>query len=135
MIKFRDNLFLGDLDDVGILLVSNKNDISAIVLVDTDLLMTRAAIGNLKKLNISIFKVGLQANAINKPHVKDIACHIPKYMIECGEKVLIISDDPSKQASFVACRAICELEQKTIYEIMLELKSLWPDFDIGAAYL
>ena len=79
--------------------------------------------------------VPLMIGAVNKPHVKDIACHIPKYMVEYGEKVLIISASPMKQAAFVACRAICEIEQKTIYEVMMELKKLWPDFDIGAAYL
>ena len=126
LLKFRDNIFIGDFtvtnDEV------KENEITIIEVVDGR---------SVKSVfpTCQHFSVSLQAGAMNKPHIKDIACHIPKHMTGFGEKILIISDDPSKQAAFVACRAICELEQKTIYETMMELKKLWPEFDIGGAYL
>jgi len=40
------------------------------------------------------------------------------------------------RAAFVAARAICEIETRSIYEIFTEMKEIMPkEFDIGNAYL
>lgn len=82
-----------------------------------------------------VFRVDLYIDKINKPHIKDIACHIPKYMTQNGEKVVVMDETGLKQAPFVVARAICELESKTIYEVALEMKEVVPTLDIGKMYL
>lgn len=128
LIKIRDNIYLGD---------------------------SQTKIGELKKEKITVveeachedlklqfpsdvvtFKIGLFNDQINKPYVKDIACHIPKYMIQNGEKVAVISKTGLIRAAFVVARAICELESKSIYDVLVEMQELMPKkFDIGKAYL
>lgn len=125
--KFRDNLFIGDenatYDDL------KAAGITAVVMVSNMPTMT------VVDIDMAVFFITLHTDRINKPHVKDIACHIPKYMMQNGEVVAIISKTGLIRAAFVACRAVCELESRSIYEVMVELKGIIPEFDLGKAYL
>jgi len=128
LVKIRENIFVGDAKVTDTELI--KNGVNMILVVGGDIP---------KKLNgeyIS-FYVSLQTDKVNKPHVKDIACHIPKYMIQNGETIAIISENGLIRAPFVACRAICEIENKSIYDVFAEVeeKKLIKGFDLGKAYL
>ena len=50
------------------------------------------------------------------------------------ETVLIQSVTGLQRAAYVACRVICEIENKTIYEIMAELTELVEGFEINKSY-
>ena len=126
LVKLRDNLYLGD-----------KN-ITADELKKAGVTIILACAREAMVLDCGdalVFTVGLFNDKINKPHVKDIACHIPKYMMQNGETVAVISKTGLVRAAFVASRALCELENKSIYEVLLEVKQLLPSFDIGKAYI
>lgn len=125
--KFRDNLFIGDENATYEELKSAG--ITSVVMVSNVPLM------NVIDETMAVFFVTLHDNKINKPHVKDIACHIPKYMMQNGEIVAVISKTGLVRAAFVACRTVCELESRSIYEVMVELKGIIPEFDLGKAYL
>lgn len=124
--KFRDNLYIGD---ANITAAELKKAGITVILVCTSEAIT------FNYGDALVFSVELFTDRINKPHVKDIACHIPKYMMQNGEIVAVVSKTGLIRASFVACRAVCELESRSIYEVMVELKGLMPDFEIGKAYL
>lgn len=79
--------------------------------------------------------IELSLDKVNKPHIKDVACHIPKYMSQNGETVVVIDQTGLKQATYVVARAICEMEGKSIYEVFTELQTLLVGFDINGAYL
>lgn len=81
------------------------------------------------------FIVELTTDKINKPHIKDVACHIPKYMTQNGETIVVMDQTGLKQATYVVARAICEMEGKSIYEVFTELEPLLPGFEINGAYL
>ena len=78
--------------------------------------------------------MGLRADRMNPPHVKDLVAHSVKYSIQNGETVLVQSVTGLERGAYVACRVLCELEQKTIYEVMQELKGLLPEYDINKSY-
>jgi len=126
LVKVRENIFVGDenvkADDL------RKNGITVIEVVTDEKISFEHA-------DCQVFAVDLHTDQINKPHVKDIACHIPKFMVQNGEIVAIISKNGLIRAPFVAARAICELENKTIYDILMEFPKLIKGFDIGKAYL
>ncbi len=123
--QIRENIFVGDEKVTKEELKINGITIVEIVADDVTFSAYEA----------TVFVIQLKDNAINKPHVKDIACHIPKYMAESGEKVLVISKTGMKRAAFVVARAICEMEQKSIYEVLVEMQGKIEGFDIGKAYL
>ncbi len=85
-------------------------------------------------LGIKFIKIGLRSDKVNSPAVKDLACHIPKYLMQNGEKVLIVSTTGLERGAYVVCRVICETEMKSIYEVMQELKKLIPEYDISKSY-
>jgi hypothetical protein len=124
--KIRENLYLADENVTDAEL--KKEGITVLEYVAHDIAVT-------DKPGFIVFKIGLYSNVVNRPHIKDIACHIPKYMVQNGEKVAIISKTGKCRAAFVMARTICELESKSIYEIFTELQSKIEDFDIGKAYL
>lgn len=123
----RENILIGDQEVTAKDLLDNKVTMVLIV----------GGKPNLEGLDPSIveYRLSLFTDRINKPHVKDIACHIPKYMTQNGEVIAVLSETGLVRAAFVVCRAICELENRSIYEVMVELKGLIPEFDIGKAYL
>ena len=132
--KLRDNIFIGDekvtseeLKKAGVTMVEFVHVPSAKILADVE------------KMKLPHFLVRLylpSEKTNNRPYVKDIACHIPKYMASNGEVVAIIGQTGLVRAAFVAARAICEIETRSIYEIFTEMKEIMPkEFDIGNAYL
>lgn len=124
--KIRENIFVGDKN------VTEKEIKEAGVTV----ILIVAAIDCHVPDGPELFSVILNTKKVIKPHIKDIACHIPKYMTQNGEIVAIIDETGMHQAAYVAGRAICELENKSIYDIFVEMKeSLGEKFDIGKAYL
>lgn len=126
LLKIRENIFLGD----GNLTAKElkENAITMILVVDDQIKLGQVG-------DVDIHSVDLHTDKINKPYVKDIACHIPKYMTQNGEVVVVVDSTGSRQAAYVVARAICELESKSIYEVFMEIKNLMPDFEIGRAYL
>ena len=126
LVKVRENIFIGDekvkAEDL------KKNGVTVIELVTDEKIAFEHG-------DCTLFAVELHKDKVNKPHIKDIACHIPKYMVQNGEIVAIISKNGLVRAPFVAARAICEIENKTIYDILMEFQKLIKGFDIGKAYL
>lgn len=125
--KIRENLFIGDAKVTAKDL--KRHGVTVVEIVSEGLLPIEV------HDEIILFQVGLPTNKINKPYVKDIACHIPKYMIQNREIVAVVSKTGLVKAAYVAARAVCEMENKSIYEVFTELKELMPKFDIGKAYL
>lgn len=123
--QLRDNIFIADQAVTGKDLLDNGITVILVVAVDAKL--------SILEYGLQYFAVPL--SGVNKTHVKDIACHIPKYMTQFGEKVCIISKTGKVRAAYVAARAICELEQTSIYEVFIELQEKIEGFDIGKAYL
>jgi len=126
LVKIRDNIFLGDekvtpnqLKKAGITVILVVGDASI----------------KIQKTDAIMFAVELHKDKVNKPHVKDIACHIPKYMAQNGEIVAILSKTGMVRAAFVVARTICEIENKSIYDVFIELREVVKGFDIGKAYL
>jgi len=124
--KVRDNIYLSDGNTTAAEFVNAG--ITVVHIVDADVSMPQAS-------DLIYFETFLETNKINKPHVKDVVCHIPKYMTQNGEVVAVVDMSGQKQATYVVARAICEMEGKSIYEVFVELQELLPGFDINGAYL
>lgn len=82
----------------------------------------------------TVFVCPLREDRMNPTHIKDLACHCPKYMVQNGDKVLIASKTGMGRGAYIAARMICELEGKSIYDIFLEMQPMIEGFDIGKAY-
>lgn len=127
IIKIRENIFLADAK------VTNDElrelGVTMMLIVDPNVHLEYTP------AEMILFRVDLDAVKINRPHVKDIACHIPKYMTQNGEKIVVIDETGKHQAAFVVARAICELEDKSLFEIMTEMKVIYPELDLGKMYL
>jgi len=128
--KLRDNLYLGDKDAYKTIDDLKDLGITSVVIVADDLLVPLTE----SNQNPRIIKIGLRGDRMNPPHIKDLACHIPKYMMQNGEIVLIQSMTGLQRGGYIACRTLCEFENKTLYEIMMELKRIEPAYDIGKSY-
>lgn len=124
--EIRPNLYLGGAE-VDSDLLRNYGITSVIIVAD-----------NLAALpdhdGVKYIKIGLRKDRMNSPAVKDLACHIPKYLTQNGEKVLVVSETGLERAAYVVCRVICETEAKNIYEVMQELKEKIPEYDITKSY-
>ena len=131
IVKLRDNIFLGDKDAYSIEADLKVNGITAVVVVANEMKVVPENVAE----NIKIFKIGLHGKKYNATHHKDLACHVAKYMVQNGETVMIQSVTGLRRGAYVTCRMICELENKSIYEIFQELKEKVPSFDMGLAYL
>lgn len=125
--KIRENIYMGDKDAYKTMDELKKAGITTLVIV-ADEMVAPAGEG------IKVFKVGLLSGP-NYGHVKDLACHIPKYMTQNGETVLVQSVTGLTRGAFVTARAICELENKSIYEVFQEIKELVPALDMSKVYL
>lgn len=128
-VKLRENIWLGDEAAFKDLDELTKEGITALLVVADEMPAPEGA-----GKGIKVFKVGL-VNGPNYGHVKDLSCHIPKYMTQNGEIVLIQSKTGLTRGAFVAARAICELENKSIYEVFQEIKELVPDLNLSKVYL
>ena len=128
--KLRENIYIGDKDAYTSLDELKALSITSVVVVADEMEIK----DNLPNQEPRVFKMGLRGDRINPPHIKDLVCHTAKYMAQNGEIVLIQSTTGWQRAAFVACRVICELETRTIYEIMQEVKQEIPEFDIGKSY-
>lgn len=128
--KLRDNIYIGDKDAYKSLEELTELGVTSVVIVADELKVK----DNAANQEPRVFKMGLRGDRINPPHIKDLICHTAKYMAQNGDVVLIQSVTGLQRAAFVACRVICELEARTIYEIMQEVKQEVPEFDIGKSY-
>ena len=126
LINLRDNILLGDASITAKELKENKV---------TVLLILGGVPVKFGRAMVTTFVVELYVDRVNKPHIKDIACHIPKYMTQSGEVVAIVSKTGMVRAAFVAARAICEIEERSLYEVLIEMKKLIPKLEVGKAYL
>ena len=127
LIKLRQNIFIGD-ENAGDPKELSSKGITAVVLVADEMLPMLA-----KSSGLKIFKIGMLEGP-NYSYVKDLACHVPKYLVQNGEKVLIQGKTGLRRATFIAARAVCELENKSIYEIFQEIKKMEPKLDLAKVY-
>lgn len=127
IVKVRENLYLADAKVTKEELEKIKATVVEVVCEDQLKLSLPA--------NVVFYQVGLSIKKVNRPHVKDIACHIPKYMMQNGETVVVVGKTGMIRGAFVCARAVCELESSTIYEVLLEMEKLIKGLKIGEAYL
>jgi hypothetical protein len=126
--KLRDNVYLGDKDAFKNIEELEKKGITCVIVVADE--MEPAVLDGLK---VKVFKLGL-LDGPNFGYVKDLACHIPKYMIQNGEVVLVQGVTGLRRGAFIAARAICEIENRSIYEIFQEIKELIPELNLSKVY-
>ena len=124
--KIRENMFLADAKVTAAEMI----DMGAtmVLIVDANVSLPAA-------VDLVYFRVDLDPIRVNRPHVKDIACHIPKYMTQNGEKIVVVDETGMHQAAFVIARAIAELEDRNLFEVMTEMKEIYPELDLGKMYL
>lgn len=127
-LQLRENLFLGDADAYKTLAELKVDKITSVVIVANDLPAV-----NEDESGVRVYKIGLLSGP-NYTWVKDLSCHIPKYLMQNGEIVLIQSVTGKCRGAFVAARVICEMENTSIYERFLELQKLIPDLDLSKVY-
>lgn len=128
-IQLRETIYLGDEAATKDMEALKKAGITSIVVV-ADELPTPSRLDE----GIKTFKVGLVQGA-NYGHIKDLACHIPKYLSQNGETVLIQGKTGLIRGAFVAARTVCEMENKSIYEVFQEIKDLVPELSLTKVYL
>lgn len=126
-VKLRENLWLGSEDALTMVDQIKEANINRIVIVAND-------VAPVSIENVTVFVCGLRSDRMNPTHVKDLACHCPKYMTQNGDKVLIVSKTGLERGAYIAGRLLCEVEAKSIYDVFLEITPLMPGFDIGKAY-
>jgi len=129
LVKLRDNIFLGDEKAFIAVKELKSKEITALVVVADDMPAPAGA-----EFGVKVFKIGL-INGPNYGHIKDLACHIPKYLTQNGDIVLIQSKTGLTRGAFVAARTICELENKSVYEIFQEIKEVVPELNLSKVYL
>lgn len=127
-IQLRPNLYLGDKDAFKVLAELKADGISSVIVVSNDLIPVAE-----DESGVRVHRLGL-LDGPNYGWVKDLACHIPKYLMQNGEVVLIQSMTGMKRGAFVAARTICEMENKSIYDIFLEIKEKLPELDLSKVY-
>lgn len=124
--KIRENMYLADAKVTA----AEMTEVGATMVLIVDANVSLPTIPELV-----YFRVNLDPVKINRPHVKDIACHIPKYMTQNGEKIVVVDETGLHQSAFVVARAICELEDRSLFEVMTEMKEIYPELDLGKMYL
>lgn len=128
-IQLRPNLYLGDKDAFKSLAEIKADGINSVIIVANDLPMAIKE----DESGVHIYKLGM-VDGPNYGWVKDLACHIPKYLMQNGEVVLIQSVTGLKRGAYIAARALCEMENKSIYDIFLEIKEKVPELDLSKVY-
>lgn len=128
IVQLRKNIFLGDENAYTTLQELKDKGITTVLVVSNEMsLMPEDASG------VSVYKMGL-IDGPNYGYVKDLACHIPKYLTQNGQTILIQSKTGLRRGAFVAARAICELENKSIYEVFLQIQEMIPAIDLTKVY-
>jgi len=125
--KLRHNLYFGDANSF---LEIEKDTVTSIVNVADDFFIHEKDIEKYKYVHVA-----LSLKQMNPSYIKDLAAHAVKYQMQYGETVLVVAPDAFKRSAFIACRVVCELEEKGILEILQEVKKKVPDFKMGDAYL
>ena len=125
--ELRSNIFIADENVTS----QNLKECGVTTVVVT----TVKADIDIRQFDLFFVKLNRPEHGINKPHTKDLACHIVKHCTQNGEVVAIVGETGLVRAAFVAARAVCELESKSIYDIFLEMQESVKGFDIGKAYL
>lgn len=127
LIKLRENIYIGDKDSLKEI---EKNTITSILNVADDLDFKAKELDGYRYM-----KIGLSLIKNNPSYIKDLAAHSGKYQMQYGEVMLIVGVTGLRRAAFIACRIVCEIEDKGIYEILQEVKAQKPEFKMGDAYL
>ena len=127
-IQLRPNLYIGDKDAFKSLAEIKADGINSVVIVANDLPMATE-----DETGVRVYKMALVPGP-NYGWVKDLACHVPKYLMQNGEVVLIQSVTGMQRGAYIAARAICEMENKSIYDVFLEIQKLIPKLDLSKVY-
>jgi len=127
-VQLRENLFLGDSEAYKTLAELKEDKITSVIIVSNDMPTIME-----DESGIRVYKIGLLAGP-NYGWVKDLACHIPKYLMQNGEVVLIQSVTGMRRGAYIAARVLCEIENSSIYERFLEIQKLIPDIDLSKVY-
>jgi len=127
LLKLRENIYIGDKDSLKEI---EKGTITSILNVADDLDIKAKEVAEYKYI-----KIGLSLSKVNPSYIKDLAAHSGKYQMQFGEVMLVIGVTGLRRAAFIACRIVCEIEDKGIYEILQEVKKEKPEFKMGEAYL
>jgi hypothetical protein len=127
-IKVRDNVFIGDgkhtseeLKEAGVNKIVSVAGADEVSLAGTD-------------SEITVFYCPIRLDRKNPGHIKDLACHCPKFMVQNGDKVLVVCDTGRERSAYIVARMLCEIEGKSIYDILLEMQEKIDQFDLGKAY-
>lgn len=131
LIELRTNIFLGSEEEINAELPERlkSRGINRIIIVADDLEK------NLKgNKDFSVFLCPLRKDRMNPTHIKDLACHCPKLMVQNGDKVLVLGKTGLERGAYITARMICEIEGKSIYDVFLEMQPLVEGLDIGKAY-
>jgi hypothetical protein len=126
-LKLRENIYIGDKDSLGEI---EQGAITSILNVADDLDYSQKDVEKYKYI-----KIGLSLTKANPSFIKDLASHCGKYQVQYGEVLLVVGMTGLRRAAFIACRIVCELEDKGIYEVLQEVKKMKPEFKMGEAYL
>lgn len=128
--KLRPNILIGDKDAFKSLEELQKIGVTRVIVVADELQPFETPANS----DIAVCKIGIRGDRMNPPYMKDLACHLGILMSQNLEIVLFQSVNGLQRAAFCACRVVCELEKKTIFEVMQELKEIEPKFEINKAY-
>lgn len=128
-VQIRENMYLGDENAFKNVKELSKLGITALVVVAEEVVVPDGTDSGVKT-----FKIGLVSGP-NFGYVKDLACHIPKYLSQSGEVVLIQSKNGLTRGAYTIARTICELEDKSIYEIFSEIKDKVPELELSKVYI
>lgn len=127
-IQIRPNLYLGDKDAFASFAEIKADGITSVVIVSSDL-----PVPTEDQTGIRVHKMSM-IQGPNYGWVKDLACHVPKYLMQNGEVVLIQSVTGMQRGAYIAARCICEMENKSIYDVFLEIQKLIPKLDLSKVY-
>ncbi len=127
LLKLRENIYIGDKEALKEI---KKDTVTSILNVAEELDIKFRDTEGYKYI-----KIGLSLTKVNPSYIKDLAAHSGKYQMQFGEIMLIIGVTGLRRAAFIACRIVCEIEDKGIYEVLQEVKVMKPEFKMGEAYL
>lgn len=146
LLKFRDNIWIGDKDAYKKLSDLEEKGIHSVVVVANDFypnIGQETYVGHTHEKNpsptmqphpkVRVFHMGLRMDR-NPSYIKDLVCHTPKHMVENGETVLVQGVTGLRRAAYITCRMVCELEGKNIVEVLQELKQQLSELDPMEAY-
>lgn len=122
MFKFRDNLYIGGFVDASNETAIQEAAVTAILNVAFEL--SNPIYHPLGTRNL---KIGLMDNDQNPAYMKRLAIDTLKKLIEEGETVLVHCAMGMSRSVYVLCKAVAELEGKTVHEVFAELTTARPN--------